>query len=64
MLMQELTGAPVSVKLQNPRVDLLGETAVGDLVHIELQSSNDARMALRMAESCLNIYRHFDRLPR
>src|SRR3954451_15547249 len=35
-------------KVQNPRVDLLGATTSGGLVHIEIQSTNDDRMALRM----------------
>jgi len=30
-------------KIQNPRVDLLGESADGALVHLELQSSNDVQ---------------------
>ncbi|MES1257214.1 MAG: DUF4351 domain-containing protein [Acidobacteriota bacterium] len=45
------------------RADLLGETAEAELVHIELQSSNDADMALRMAEYALAIRRRFGRLP-
>jgi hypothetical protein len=44
-------------KVQNRRVDLLGETADGGLIHIEIQSTNDDQMALRMAEYCLAIYR-------
>jgi hypothetical protein len=51
-------------EVRNTRVDLLGETAAGDLVHIELQSTNDPTMALRMAEYCLRVYRLFDRFPR
>src|SRR5580692_9629809 len=31
-------------KVQNQRADLLGETADGSLVHIELQSGNEAAM--------------------
>jgi predicted transposase YdaD len=38
-------------------VDLLGKTAEGQLVHIEFQSRNHPRMALRMAEYALAIYR-------
>ena len=45
------------------RVDLLGETADGRLVHIELQSTNDPYMALRMAEYALAILRQFGRMP-
>jgi hypothetical protein len=37
-------------KVQNIRVDLLGETGEASLVHLELQSRNDAAMPLRMAE--------------
>jgi len=40
-------------EVRNTRVDLLGETATGDLIHIELQSTNDPDMPLRMAEYCL-----------
>lgn len=51
-------------KVQNTRGDLLGETASGDLVHVELQSGNDALMPLRTAEYCLGIFRVFGRFPR
>lgn len=50
--------------IRNTRVDLLGEAADGTLVHIELQSSNDSRMPLRMAEYCLGVLRQFGRFPR
>jgi hypothetical protein len=33
------------------RADLLGATSDGDLIHIELQSTNDPDMALRMADT-------------
>ncbi len=46
-------------QVQTSRVDLLGRTDVSSLVHVELQSTNDARMALRMAEYALHIYRRF-----
>ena len=56
LTMRELTGATVGKwldvelpKVQNPRADLLGETVEGNLVHVELQSGNDALMPLRMA---------------
>jgi predicted transposase YdaD len=69
--MQELAGCTVEKwldvelpKVQNPRADLLGETSAGGLVHLELQSGNDAAMPLRMAEYCLGVYRLFDRFPR
>lgn len=51
-------------KVQMRRADLLGETISGELIHIELQSSNDAEMALRMADYCLGIYRRFRRFPK
>jgi hypothetical protein len=51
-------------KVQNLRLDLLGETVDGGLVHVELQSSNDAAMPLRMAEYCLCVFRLFGRFPR
>jgi len=44
-------------------VDLLGETEAGDLVHIGLQSSNDHKMPLRMAEYCLRVFRLFGKFP-
>jgi hypothetical protein len=42
---------------------LLGEAASGRLIHIELQSTNQARMALRMLEYSLAIHRKFHRFP-
>ena len=69
--MRELTGTAVAKwldvelpKVQNLRLDLLGETVDGGLVHVELQSGNDAAMPLRMAEYCLGIFRLFGRFPR
>jgi hypothetical protein len=41
----------------------VGKTEEGRLVHIELQSTNDANMALRMAEYSLAICRRFGRIP-
>ena len=71
LTMRELTGSTVETwldiemsKVQNPRVDLLGETAEKGLVHLELQSGNDATMPLRMAEYCLGVFRLFERFPR
>ena len=49
--------------IRSLRVDLLGETAENGLVHIELQSTNDSDMALRMAEYSLAIRRRFGRNP-
>jgi predicted transposase YdaD len=51
-------------RVQTMRVDLLGETADGHLIHIELQASNDPLMALRMAEYALRIYRKYGKYPR
>jgi len=71
LTMHELTGTAVVKwldvelpKVQNRRLDLLGETVDGGLVHLELQSSNDPSMPLRMAEYCLGVYRLFGRFPR
>ena len=50
-------------EVRSLRVDMLGETSAGGLVHIELQSQNDATMALRMLEYCAAIYRQFGRFP-
>ena len=68
--MRELTGTTVAKwldvelpKVQNLRLDLLGETVDGGLVHVELQSGNDAAMPLRMAEYCLGVFRLFGRFP-
>ncbi|HEX4228002.1 MAG TPA: DUF4351 domain-containing protein [Bryobacteraceae bacterium] len=47
-----------------PRLDLLAETDLGELVHFELQSLNDTDMPLRMAEYALAICRQFGRFPR
>jgi hypothetical protein len=69
-VMRQLTGMAVAKwldvelpKVQNLRLDLLGETVAGGLIHVELQSSNDAAMPLRMAEYCLGIFRLFGRFP-
>lgn len=50
-------------EMQNTRVDLLGETAAGDLVHIELQSTNDPTMPIRMLEYYVRVYRLFKKFP-
>ena len=70
LTMRELTGTAIEKwldvelpKVRNPRVDLLGETADGSLVHVELQSGNDATMPLRMAEYCLAVFRLFGQFP-
>src|SRR6266566_4074242 len=71
LAMRELTGTEIEKwvdielpKVQNTRVDLLGETTEASLVHLELQSGNDATMPLRMAEYCLGIFRLFGKFPR
>jgi hypothetical protein len=69
--LRELTGVAVETwldvelpKVQNLRVDLLGETGDGALIHVELQSTNEKAMPLRMAEYYLGIYRLLARFPR
>jgi hypothetical protein len=69
--MRELTGVAVETwldvelpRVQNRRVDLLGETADRSLIHMELQSTNEAAMPLRMAEYCLSIFRLHGKFPR
>jgi predicted transposase/invertase (TIGR01784 family) len=49
--------------VRHRRADLLGETSSGRLVHIELQSTNQAHMPLRMLEYALAIHRKFHRFP-
>lgn len=51
-------------EVRTRRADLLGETADGQLFQLEVQSSNDADMPLRMAEYSLAVYRHFRRFPK
>src|SRR5579863_6208070 len=51
-------------KVNNRRVDLLGELPDGNLVHIELQSRNEKDFPLRMAEYLFGIGRQYGRLPR
>jgi hypothetical protein len=70
-LIRELIGTTISSwhnvelpEVRNTRVDLLGETAAGELVHIELQATNDADMPLRMAEYYLRVFRQFNKFPR
>ena len=71
MAFQALTGGQVErwldielPKMQNPRMDLLGEFADGTLLHVDLQSGNDSEMPLRMAEYALGVYRRFGQFPR
>jgi hypothetical protein len=70
LTIRELTGAAVEEwldvelpKVQNTRVDLLGHTNEDGLVHLELQSGNDATMPLRMAEYCLSVFRLLGTFP-
>jgi predicted transposase YdaD len=67
----ELTGGSVErwldielPKVQNPRMDLLGELSGGGLLHLELQSGNDPEMPERMAEYAIGTYRRFKQFPR
>jgi hypothetical protein len=69
-VLRELTGFAVkrwhNVELPEVRsrlADMLGETAAGELVHIELQSTNQSGMALRMLEYAAAIYGQFGRFP-
>ncbi len=48
-------------EVRNRSVDMLGESADGRLVHIELQSTNDGTMALRMLEYAAAVFRRFGR---
>jgi hypothetical protein len=71
LTMRELTGTTVAKgldvelpKVQNLRLDLLGETVDGGLVHLELQSSNDPAMPFRMVEYCLGVHRLLGQFPR
>ena len=68
---QQLTGGRIQhwlpmelPKTQNPRVDLLGETADGSLFQLELQSYNDSRMPLRMAEYSLAVFGLYGDFPK
>ena len=50
-------------EVRSLRADMIGESKTGAIVHIELQSTNDADMALRMAEYALTLYRRFRQFP-
>src|SRR6266446_2060721 len=70
LTIRELTGTTIAKwlnvelpKVQNLRLDLLGEAVDGSLVHVELQSGNDPTMPLRMLEYCAGVYRLFDKFP-
>lgn len=50
-------------EVRSLRVDLLGEAGDGHLIHIELQSTHDGSMALRMMEYSAAVFRQFGRFP-
>ena len=50
--------------VRNLRVDLPGETASGELIHIELQSRNEKDFAPRMAEYLFALARRYRRVTR
>jgi len=69
-VLSRLTGLTVSrwhnselPEVRSQRADLLGETPERRLIHVELQSTNDARMAARMLEYSVAIQRSFGRFP-
>ena len=68
---RQVAGAPVAQwlitetpQVQNLRLDLLGVTPDDELVQIELQTTNDQSMALRMAEYYLRIVRQHKQFAR
>ena len=50
--------------VRNLRVDLLGESPEGELIHIELQSRNDKDFPLRMGEYSFGVALRHGRIPR
>jgi hypothetical protein len=50
--------------VRSRRADMLGEAADSTLLHIELQSTNQAGMARRMLEYAAAIRRQFGRFPK
>jgi len=69
-LLRALTGASrlrwLNVELprvNNLRLDLLGETPAGKLIQIELQSRNEKHFEIRMGEYLFAIARRFGRVP-
>jgi len=72
LTLRELTGTAVEKwldielpKVQNPRLDLLGEIpADQSLIHLEVQSTNDPAMPVRMAEYSLAVLRLLGKFPR
>ncbi len=51
-------------KVQNLRIDLLGETSGGELIQIEVQSTNDPGIPFRMLEYLVVITRLHGRVPK
>jgi hypothetical protein len=71
LLLTALTGSPslrwLNVEaplVRNLRVDLLGESPDGELVHIELQSRNEKDFPLRMGEYSFAVALRYGRLPK
>jgi hypothetical protein len=71
MLLTALTGSQslrwlnVEVpKVNNLRVDLLGESPDRDLIHIEVQSRNEKDFPMRMGEYSFGVGLRYGRLPR
>jgi predicted transposase YdaD len=74
LAVRELTGAsvvkwldvelPKVQRVQNLRLDLLGQTVEGHLIHLEVQSGNDPAMPFRMIEYCLGVQRLLGQFPR
>jgi predicted transposase YdaD len=71
VLFQELDGRPVQEwlnveipKVEARRADLLARLDDGALLHIELQSTNDPEMGLRMLEYSTGVYRMCRRFPK
>src|SRR5712691_7585539 len=68
---REIAGGPVKRWLdkelpviRNTRADLLGETAGGEMVHLEFMSENQNFFELRMAGYYVEIYQAYGRHPR
>src|SRR5665213_832252 len=71
-ILEQITGVRVAEwletefsEVQQTRVDLLGlsHDVQQTLLHIELQSTNDPCMALRMAEYAFRVHRKYERFP-
>ena len=50
-------------KVDQRRVDLLGEAEDGSLLHLELQNQNDASMPFRMLEYGVRVAQQYKRYP-